>query len=193
MRASPSKSDTFLLRPLIPNGHITSPGAGPSTHRRANRASTGILPREPARIAVGKTQGSRVYQSCHFPGSRKLTGATHDIASRLNGHRFCDQHTAPPQRQTTGYGNPVRDQALASRRRLKRQHAKLNACVNPRRKRDRAGALGNAGKDSLHMSHLWTSVRIDALNRQSHDAPRDYHLGRSKAPGIEHQRARRLF
>ena len=43
------------------------------------------------------------------------------------------------------------------------------------------------------MSHLWTSVRIDALNRQSHDAPRDYHLGRSKAPGIEHQRARCLF
>ena len=32
------------------NGHITSPGAGPSTHRRANRASAGISPREPARI-----------------------------------------------------------------------------------------------------------------------------------------------
>ena len=43
------------------------------------------------------------------------------------------------------------------------------------------------------MSHLWTSVRIDALNRQSHDAPRNHYLGRSKAPGIEHQRARRLF
>ena len=43
------------------------------------------------------------------------------------------------------------------------------------------------------MSHLWTSVRIDALNRQSHDAPRDYHLGRSKASGIEHYRARRLL
>ena len=43
------------------------------------------------------------------------------------------------------------------------------------------------------MSHLGTSVRIDALDRQSHDAPRDYHLGRSKAPGIEHQCARCLF
>ena len=43
------------------------------------------------------------------------------------------------------------------------------------------------------MPHLGTSVRIDALNRQSHDAPRDYHLGRSKAPGIEHQCARCLF
>ena len=30
------------------------------------------------------------------------------------------------------------------------------------------------------MSHLWTSVRIDAFDRQSHDAPRDYHLGRKR-------------
>ena len=34
----------------MPNGHITSPGAGPSTHRRAKRASAGISPREPASI-----------------------------------------------------------------------------------------------------------------------------------------------
>ena len=43
------------------------------------------------------------------------------------------------------------------------------------------------------MSHLGASIRIDAFDRQSHDAPRDYHLGRSKAPGIEHQCARCLF
>ena len=50
IRASLSRSDTFLLRPLMPNGHITSPGTGPSTHRRAKRASAGISPREPASI-----------------------------------------------------------------------------------------------------------------------------------------------
>ena len=43
------------------------------------------------------------------------------------------------------------------------------------------------------MSHLWTSVRIDAFNRQSHDAPRDYHLSRGQSTSVKDQCTRHLL
>ena len=119
MRASPSKSDTFLLRPLIPNGHITSPGAGPSTHRRANRASAGISPREPARIrslslsakprAAASTKAatspaaasSRARRTISHPGSTAIGSAT-SIRPPPNGKRpgTVTQSATRPSRAT---------------------------------------------------------------------------------------------
>ena len=43
------------------------------------------------------------------------------------------------------------------------------------------------------MPHLRASIRIDTLNRQPHDTPRDHNLGSRKATRVKDQRARRLF
>ena len=43
------------------------------------------------------------------------------------------------------------------------------------------------------MPHLRARIRIDALNRQPHDTPRDHNLSSRKATRVKDQRARRLF